>query len=164
MAESGTRPGVRLAVDVGSVRVGIAMSDREGVLATPVTNLRRDRKDDSDLDALVGLAADHEAALIVVGMPLTLRGAEGAAAATARDYALKLAERVAPVPVHLVDERFSTVTATHALRSGGVTGRRQRSVVDQASAVVVLQAVLDAERASGTTPGELITIDEPGRS
>ena len=151
--------GVRLAVDVGSVRVGVAMSDPAETLASPVTTLQRDARGDADLDALAGLVTEHEVALVVVGLPLTLRGTEGPAATTARSYASRLAARVAPVPVRLVDERLSTVSATRDLRSSGVAGRKQRSVVDQAAAVVVLQGVLDVERGSGTTPGEPVVAD-----
>lgn len=135
-------PGVRLGVDVGSVRVGIAMSDPHGVLATPVETVPRARS----LERLVALVADHRPVEIVVGLPLSLSGREGAAAELARAYAAELAVLVDPLPVRLVDERLSTVSATRALRDSGVRGRKQRGVVDQAAAVVLLQAELDRLR------------------
>ncbi len=96
---------------------------------------------------------------VLVGLPRSLSGDEGAAAQAARKYAEAVARRVAPVDVRLVDERLSTVTAHRALRDAGVRGRRHRPVVDQAAAVVILQSALDAERASGRAPGSLV---DPG--
>ena len=93
---------------------------------------------------------------VVVGLPRTLAGEEGAAAEAARTYAGRLSERIAPVPVRLVDERLTTVDAHRNLRASGVEGRRQRSVVDQAAAVLILQTALDTERSSGRPPGELV--------
>jgi putative pre-16S rRNA nuclease len=147
--------GVRLGVDVGSVRVGVAASDPSGTLATPVTTLRRDPRGGSDLEAVADLARDRDAVEVVVGLPRGLSGREGVAARAARDYAGQLASRLAPLPVRLVDERLSTVDATRQLRAGAVPGRRQRAIVDQAAAVVILQAALDAFR-SGTAPGEVV--------
>jgi putative Holliday junction resolvase len=149
------RPGVRIGVDVGSVRVGVAASDPDGLLATPVETLARDRRSNADVAALATLVRDRAAVEVVVGFPRSLSGDEGAAAATVREYAALLATSV-EIPVRLVDERLSTVQATRDLRDGGVAGRRQRAVVDQAAAVVVLQAALDAERSGGTPPGQLV--------
>jgi putative Holliday junction resolvase len=108
---------------------------------------------------VVAIVAEHEATLVVVGLPRTLAGAEGPAAAAARTYAGRLAGRVAPVPVRLVDERLTTVDAHRSLRESGVDGRSQRAVVDQAAAVLILQSALDAERGSGRPPGELVRTD-----
>lgn len=151
--------GVRIGVDVGSVRVGVARSDPDGLLATPLETVPRDPKAPPeaagpDLDRVAALVAEHEAVLVVVGLPRSLSGAEGPAAARARTYAGVLAARVAPVPVRLVDERLTTVDAHRALSESGVAGRRRRSVVDQAAAVLILQSALDAERATGAPPGE----------
>jgi putative holliday junction resolvase len=147
---------VRVAVDVGTVRVGVAASDPEGVLASPVTVLRRDLRTGADLDAVAGLVADRDAVEVVVGLPRTLRDTESASTRDAKGYADRLAARVAPVPVRLVDERLTTVTATRALRAGGRDARAARAVVDAAAAVVVLQAALDTERSTGRPPGELV--------
>ncbi len=100
--------------------------------------------------------AELAAVEVVVGLPRTLAGDEGAAAEAARTYAGRLSVRIAPVPVRLVDERLTTVDAHRNLRESGVDGRRQRSVIDQAAAVLILQAALDAERNSGRPPGELV--------
>lgn len=151
------RIGVRLGVDVGSVRVGVAVSDPAGVLASPVTVLRRDRRTDRDLDELVALCAEREAVEVMVGLPRTLSGHEGTAAAACRDYAGALATRLSPIPVRLVDERLSTVSATRDLRAAGVTSREARGIIDAAAAVVLLQAALDTERATGVEPGEPVT-------
>ena len=155
------RTGVRLGVDVGSVRVGVAASDRSGMLASPVETLRRDPRTGRDLEALQALAADREAVEVVVGLPRSLNGSEGPAAQAARDYARALARLVAPVPVRLADERLSTVTATRSLIASApkAGARKRREHIDQAAAVVILQAALDAERATGTPPGDLVAPD-----
>ena len=149
------RSGVRLGVDVGSVRVGVARCDRSGLLATPVETVRR-RSNGGDLSRIAELVAECDALEIVIGLPLSLSGKEGTASASARKYAEAIARRVRPVPVRLVDERLTTVSAHQALRDAGVAGRRQRGVVDQAAAVVILQSALDAERASGQPPGSIV--------
>src|SRR4029079_19348371 len=113
---TGMRSGVRVAVDVGSVRVGVAASDPTGTLATPVTVLRRDARSDRDVAELAALVQEREAIEVVVGLPRSLRNAEGAAAVAARGYAGRLAKAVAPVPVRLVDERLTTVEAARGLR------------------------------------------------
>lgn len=155
-----TRSGVRIGVDVGSVRVGVAASDPSGLLATPVRTLARDTSATAaDLAELGRLVAEVEALEMVVGLPRTLAGEEGPAAVEARQYARRLAVLVAPVAVRLVDERLTTVDAHRSLRESGVDGRRQRAVVDQAAAVLILQAALDAERSSGRPPGELVRPD-----
>lgn len=141
-----------MGVDVGSVRVGIALSDPRGVLAHPVATVAPD--DTAAVDRLVG---DHEVTCIYVGLPRTLRGDEGAAAGAARGYAQDLASRVAPVPVRLVDERLTTVAAHRQLGASGLRERGRRSVVDQAAAVLILQGALDVESSSGRPAGELLS-------
>jgi putative Holliday junction resolvase len=148
------RPGVRLGIDVGTVRIGVARSDPSGLLATPVETVRRGK---GDIARIAAIAAEHEAAEIVVGLPTSLSGREGAAAEAARAFAARLAARLAPLPVRLYDERLTTVTAQQHLRAGGVRARNQREVVDQMAAVVLLQAALDAERAADRPPGHLVT-------
>jgi putative holliday junction resolvase len=141
-------PGRRLGVDVGTVRVGVALSDATGTLASPLETLRR-AKDQSDLDHLAGLVVTHEVVEVVVGLPRHLSGASGASARDASAYAEALASRIGDVPVHLVDERLSTVTAASHLRAGGISARRQRPVIDQAAAVVILQSHLDGRPRTG---------------
>ncbi len=155
------RRGVRLGVDAGTVRVGIAVCDPEGTLATPLETLRRGA---GDLDRILALAAERDALEIVVGLPVSLSGREGAAAAAARDYASELADRLPahlgerrPQPVvRLVDERLSTSIAAREMRAAGVTSRRGRSIIDAAAAAVILQGALDAERAADRPPGEIL--------
>lgn len=137
--------GRRLGVDVGAVRIGVAVSDPDGVLATPLVTVPRDVEAGSDLRAIAGLVAEYEAVGVVVGLPRTLAGREGQAAATAREFAEALAGAL-DVPVDLSDERLTTVVATRQLRDRGVKGRKQRAVVDQAAAVAILQSWLDAVR------------------
>jgi putative holliday junction resolvase len=143
--------GTRLGVDVGQVRVGVAMSDPDGVLATPVATLRRDLNADvdaipSDIFELARLVDAYQTVEVVVGLPVTLAGKEGPAAVQARAYAERLSRAIAPVPVRLADERMSTVAATRRLAERGVRGKRQRAVVDQAAAVEILQGWLDGQR------------------
>lgn len=160
----GFRPGVRLGVDVGSVRVGLAASDPAGVLASPVVTLPRDAERDTDMDAIVTECGQRDALEVIVGLPRSLSGNEGAAAATARSYAVQLARRLAPVRVRLVDERLTSVDAHRRLRQSGVSGRSGRAVIDQAAAVLILQSALDAERATGRPPGEQVKVGRPKRS
>jgi putative Holliday junction resolvase len=135
-----------MGVDVGTVRVGVALSDPTGTLASPLETLKR-AKDGSDLDRLVALVVEHEVSEVVVGEPVHLSGASGASAADAAAYAQALADRIPDVPVQLIDERLSTVTAASHLREGGIDSRKQRSVIDQAAAVVILQSFLDGRQA-----------------
>jgi putative Holliday junction resolvase len=136
-----------LGVDVGTVRVGLALSDLTGTLASPLETLRR-AKNHSDLDRLAALVVEHEVSEVVVGEPVHLSGASGASANDASNYAQELADRIPDVPVILIDERLSTVTAASHLREGGIDSRKQRAVIDQAAAVVILQQFLDSRRAN----------------
>jgi putative pre-16S rRNA nuclease len=147
------RSGVRLAVDVGSARIGIASSDPGGLLASPLTTVRRSQ---GDIATIVRLAADRQAIEIIVGLPTSLSGKPGPAAGSARQFAEALATEAAPVPVRLVDERFTTVIAHSALREAGRDSRQRRCVVDQAAAASLLQGALDSERATGGPPGEVV--------
>ena len=147
------RTGVRLAVDLGSARVGVARCDPDGLLASPLATVARGP---GDLDALAALAAEHGAREVIVGLPTGLSGRPGAAAAEARAFAESLATALAPVPVRLVDERFTTVLAHDALRQGGRGSRQRRGQVDKAAAALILQGALDAERSTGQPAGELV--------
>ena len=143
--------GTRLGVDVGQVRVGVALSDPDGILATPLTTLSRDLNAEvdavpSDIFELARLVDAYQTVEVVVGLPVTLAGKEGPAAVQARAYSERLSRAIAPVPVRLADERMSTVAATRRLAERGVRGKRQRAVVDQAAAVEILQGWLDAQR------------------
>lgn len=152
--------GVLIAVDVGSVRVGVARSDASRVLALPEATLIRDS---ATIPAIAGLAVDYDAVAIVVGLPLTMAGLRGPAAEAAEQFAAELAA-AATCEVRLVDERLTTRQAQRGLHHAGRDVRRSRSVIDQAAAVILLNHVLDAERASGTPVGRRVNLrGEPGR-
>ncbi len=153
------RSGVRLAIDVGSARIGVASCDPGGVLATPLTTVRRGS---GDLAKIARLANDRHVIEIVVGLPTSLSGMAGQAADQARDFAEALAGLVAPVPVRLVDERFTTVIAHAALRQGGRNSKERRTVIDQAAAALLLQGALDAERRTGRPAGVLVGTEQGG--
>ena len=143
--------GARLGIDVGTVRVGVAISDPDGILATPLVTLPRDNTTRSDgppadMASIANIVAEHDIVGVVVGLPVTLAGREGSAATLSRQYADQLAKVIDPVPVSLTDERMSTVAAARRLSERGVRGRRQRAVVDQAAAVEILQGWLDGLR------------------
>ncbi|QUH01594.1 Holliday junction resolvase RuvX [Saccharopolyspora erythraea] len=152
---SGHRPGPgrRLGIDVGAVRVGVALSDPAPMLATPLVTLQRDAEGGGDLGRLAEIVTENEVVEVVVGMPRTLAGRHGPAAEAAESYGTALAERIAPVPVVYSDERLTTVTASRMLSKRGVRGKKQRAVVDQAAAVEILQAWLDSR--GNTTREEL---------
>jgi putative holliday junction resolvase len=148
------RPGVRLGIDVGSVRIGVARCDPGGMLASPLSTVKRGA---GDMAELTRLANENEAMEIIVGLAVGLGGAEGKAAAEGRGFASALAGTLAPVPVRLVDERFTTVLAHTALRQGGLDSRARRQTVDKAAAALLLQGALDAERSTGEPAGELVS-------
>jgi putative Holliday junction resolvase len=152
---TGFRRGRRIAVDVGDARIGVASCDPDGILATPVETVPG-RDVPAALRRLAAIVAEYEPIEVVVGLPRSLSGGEGPAAAKAREFARSVAKLIAPVPVRLVDERLSTVTATQGLRASGVRSKKGRAVVDQAAAVVILQSALETERASGRVPGETV--------
>ena len=146
---TGFRRGVRLGIDVGKARIGVARCDRDGLLATPVETVARG---DGSIGRLVELAGEHEATELLVGLPLNMRGEDTASTTEARDVAAALAA-AAGGPVRLVDERLSTVSAHAALRDSGRSQRSSRSIVDQVAAVVLLQQALDVEKSTGRPAG-----------
>lgn len=137
--------GRRLGVDVGSVRIGVALSDPDGILATPVETVRRDRTD-RYMRRLAQLVGELEVVEVIVGLPRTLADRTGSAAEDAIGVAEELGRRIAPVPVRMADERLTTVTAQRSLREAGVRARGPRAMIDQAAAVGVLQSWLDQRR------------------
>lgn len=147
--------GVRVGIDPGDVRIGVASSDPSGILATPVETVARGA---GDLDRLAALVEELGAVRIYVGLPRSMSGGEGPSAGKVRSFAHDLAQRVQPVPVRLCDERLSTVTAEGQLRAQGRKGKRRRAVVDQAAAVVILQGALERERQSGGYAGEPVPV------
>lgn len=158
--------GVKLGIDVGMVRVGLASCDPDGILATPVKTLSRDAKKNSDIRVVVREASERNAVEIFVGLPRTLKGAETASAQMARGYADLLAAALAraglAVPVRLIDERLTTVSAHQALRAAGIGSRDHRKMVDQVAAVAILQQALDMQKARSAMVGELVRAPLPG--
>lgn len=144
--------GCRIGLDVGTVRIGVARSDPDGILATPHDTVQR--QEGADIRRLAAIVTELEAAVVYVGLPRTLRGGDSASTALAREMATRLAGAVAPVEVRLVDERLSTVDAGRMMRESGRSARQQRAAIDSAAAVVILQTALDAERGSVTRAGE----------
>ncbi|HET8794815.1 MAG TPA: Holliday junction resolvase RuvX [Arthrobacter sp.] len=165
---SGYRQGVKLGVDVGLVRVGLASCDAQGTLATPVKTLKRDVKKNSDVRVIVREAEERGAVQIFVGLPQTLKGGETASARMAREYALLLVQQLegasARVEVRLIDERLSTVSAHRSLYEAGVSGRKHRKVVDQAAAVGILQHAIDMQRSLSMDVGVVVSTGEAGHS
>lgn len=147
------RPGVRLGLDWGKARIGVAACDAGGILAFPVETVPTGEA----FGRLAQIVAEYEPVEVVVGLPLDLRGQEGIAAGYVREQAKQLANTI-PVPVRLCDERLSTTTASRRLGQAGRNTRAQRAIIDQAAAVEILQAALEAERAG--VLGALVQTEE----
>jgi putative Holliday junction resolvase len=141
---------VRLCVDVGAVRIGVARSDASGTLAVPEATLDA-RKD--WLEAFARLVSEYEPMEILVGLPVSLDGREHAAAQRVREVAGRISDALPDLPVQLIDERLTTSAAQVQMRQAGVSSRKGRPVIDQAAAVIMLQEALDSERATGRIPG-----------
>jgi putative Holliday junction resolvase len=138
-----------LALDLGSKRIGVALSDLTGTVASPLTVIQRSKSKRHDHEQIAKLVRDEEADLVVVGLPISLSGQEGPAAKAARAETAALATLI-DVPIETYDERLSTVTAQRALTEAGVRGRSGRQVIDKIAAAVFLQAYLDHRAAGGT--------------
>lgn len=147
------RRGVRLALDWGDARIGVAACDRDGLLAYPLDTVAAGP---DELVRLVAIVAEQEPLEVVVGLPRSLSGADGPAALKVRARAEALAARL-PVPVRLVDERLTTVTASRRLRESGKKARQQRSVIDAAAAAAILEQAIALERSGSGPPGELVS-------
>jgi putative transcription antitermination factor YqgF len=148
-----------VACDVGTVRVGLSRSDATGMLAVPLPAVPAGP---AAVEGVLAVVAEWDAIEVFVGLPLQLSGSEGPSASMARTWAEHLAER-AMVPVRLIDERLSTVEAQRGFRSAGRSTRESRALIDSASAVVVLQSALEAERGLGQPPGQLVPRPEQER-
>ena len=151
------RTGVRLGVDVGTVRIGLARSDPHGVLALPVVTVPRGS---GDVAEIVRQSSEFDAMEIIVGLPLAMSGGDSASTRDARDFAARLATAVPGIDVRLVDERLTTVSAHQVLRASGRSSRSSRPVIDQVAAVIILQHALDGERSGGNRPGTLVATDQ----
>jgi putative Holliday junction resolvase len=147
------RQGVRIALDWGDARIGVAACDADGVLAYPVTVTHAGHEEIADLIAII---AKYEPIEVLVGLPRSLSGSEGPAALKARERAGRLVEAIR-VPVRLVDERLTTVTASRRLSEGGKRAKEQRKLIDAAAAVTILEQALTFELSQGQAPGELVS-------
>ena len=147
------RRGVRIGADVGSVRVGIAICDPDGLIATPEGTLARDAVAGTDFDRVLDLVDEKQALEVIVGLPRSLDGHEGTAAAVARRWATQLHRRRPELSIRMVDERLTTVDAHRVMREAGVSTRRSRSVIDSQAAAMILQVALDTERTTGSPAG-----------
>lgn len=155
------RRGARVGVDVGKVRIGVARTDPDGLIATPIETVQRSGETGDDVRRILLHVDELDAVEIVVGLPLSLSGGDTPSTGDARGFADRLAAAAAPIPVRLVDERLSTVTAQGALRAAGRSSKKQRSVVDQVAAVIIVQHAIDLERSSGRPPGILVDAPAP---
>ncbi|MGM1016340.1 MAG: Holliday junction resolvase RuvX [Actinomycetota bacterium] len=153
---TGFRRGVRLGIDVGKARVGVSRCDPDGMLAFPVETVPRSA---TSVTRIGELCAEYSPLEIVVGLPVNMKGSDTASTTDARTFAAAILQHTG-VPVRLIDERLSTVTAHAALRSSGRTQRNSRSIVDQVAAVVLLQQAIDMEKSTGTPAGVAVSIDE----
>lgn len=162
--------GARLAVDVGGVRVGLAASDPDGIMANPVATLNRDRSITyrqggaiprvlpKDIAQIVAEVEERSAAVVYIGQPRHLSGKDSESSAVSAAYGDLLAQLIAPVPVYFVDERLTTVTAHQALYTSGRAGKKHRSVVDQVAAVIILETAMETEKNSGKRAGTLAPV------
>ncbi len=164
-AAVGYPQGTKLGVDVGTVRVGVAICDRDGILATPYKTLDRNTKKNSDVRVIASLAQELGAVQVIVGLPRTMKGEEHASARMANDYAellvAEFAGREMDVAVNLLDERLSSVTAHRNLHEAGMSSRNHRKVVDQVAAAGILQHAIDMQKARGTDVGSRVTAPPP---
>ena len=149
----GFRRGVRIALDWGDARIGVAACDQDGVLAYPVMTVPAG---DQEIAELITVLAEYEPIEVLVGFPRSLSGSAGPAAAQARERAARLVEMIS-VPVRLVDERLTTVTASQRLREGGKRAKQRRELIDAAAAVAILEHALAYEHSRGLPLGELVS-------
>ncbi|MDO4664764.1 MAG: Holliday junction resolvase RuvX [Actinomycetaceae bacterium] len=143
------KSGVRIAFDYGTRRIGVAKCDPEGILCTPLCTIAAD-KYGVDIDQAADIVEDESAVHVYVGNPLLLSGNVGRSSSLARKWARELARKVA-VPVTLVDERLTSVSAHSRLTQAGLSQKRHRSIVDQEAAVIILEEALKKERAKANT-------------
>ena len=147
--------GRRLAIDVGAVRVGLAMCDPDAILSTPLPALRRVDAETESFAEIKAIVVENDVIEVFVGDPVSLSGLETASTKDARDFAVQLA-RVIDASVRLVDERLTTVTAAAKLRLSGKDSKQSKSLIDSASAVEILEQALSILKQSGVSPGTAV--------
>lgn len=147
------RRGIRVGVDVGTVRIGVARSDPDGIISIPVATVIR-ADDGSELQQLLDIINEFSALEVLVGLPRHLKGGEGISAKAARKYARRIALAVPDTRIAMIDERLTSNQAHERLRQAGVSERDHRSIIDQVAAQIIVEQALEWERLSGTAPGE----------
>lgn len=152
---------MRLAFDVGRARIGVASCDEDAILCTPVETLYRDKRGAGHIDDVSDLIDEHAPIEIIVGLPKNMDGTEGVSARDARNFARHVALRHRDIEVRLVDERLTTVSAHRTLHEAGRSMRSHRAVVDQVSAVLILELALEIERQTGEPAGERVSRKGP---
>jgi putative Holliday junction resolvase len=149
------RVGRRMAVDVGKARLGVAVCDVEAILSSPLDALKRSSEISQTVADLVKLANLYEVIEIYVGDPLSLSGKDTESTYDSRTIALELSDSL-DIPVRMIDERFTTVSAAIKLRAAGVNSKDAKSIIDSASAVEILESAISSEKSSGMAPGQLV--------
>lgn len=157
------RTGVRLGLDVGTVRIGVARSDERGIVCLPVETVHVQR-DHSEIDDLLDIIDEYDPIEIVVGLPRHLKGTEGQNAHMARSVANRIAARWRGGRICMVDERLTSNQAHSRLRDSKVETHRHREMVDQVAAQIILELALESERISGTPPGQTVSLGDPSLS
>jgi putative Holliday junction resolvase len=147
--------GRKLAIDIGRARLGIAISDLSGILSSPLDSVRRIADDSETIKEILKIVADNEVQEIYVGDPVSLSGEITPSTDDARNFA-SLLQSTTVLPVRLIDERLTTVTAARNLRDSGKNAKTSKSLIDSASAVVILEAVFQVERVSGEAAGRSV--------
>jgi putative Holliday junction resolvase len=149
--------GVRIALDVGSVRIGVAKCDAEGLLATPLTTISAGPE---AVDQVLDLLMEHQAICVYIGKPISLAGKDTASTQSAIEFAKEVAALLkdSDTKVRLIDERLSTVSAQRGMHEAGRNVKQSRDAIDQAAAVVILEHALASERNSGTLVGEEVKL------
>jgi putative holliday junction resolvase len=149
--------GVRIALDVGSVRIGVAKCDAEGLLATPLTTISAGPE---AVDQVLDLLVEYEAICVYVGKPISLAGKDTASTQSAIEFAGEIAAKLKDfdTQVRLIDERMSTVSAQRGMHEAGRNVKQSRDAIDQAAAVVILEHALASERNSGSLVGEEVKL------
>ena len=138
-----------IGIDLGSKRIGVAVSDFTGSVASPLTVVHRGKSRRTDHDAIARIVREEEAEAVVVGLPLNMDGSRGSAARAAVAEAEQIST-VTGVPAYLHDERLTTVTAERALKEANMRAEDRRNVIDKIAAAVLLQSWLDSQKESGT--------------
>ena len=148
------RQGKRLGIDVGSVRIGLASCDADGILASPLPALKRSSDNEVLIVEIKNLVAELEIIEVVIGDPISMSGNITSSTSDARQLASEIAAAI-NVPVRLVDERLTTVSAQAKLRRSGKDTSEAKTLIDSASAVEILEHALTTERSTGNAPGVL---------